>query len=670
LIGTELNHYKLIAALGAGGMGEVYLAEDKKLKRRIALKVLPPHMASAPEALARFRREAVAIAALNHPNIVTIHSIEESEGVHFLTMEVVDGKSLAELIVTGGMSLPALLDIAIPLARALAAAHERGITHRDLKPQNVMIANDGTVKILDFGLARFRPPVEGLDSAVATEARTQKGAIVGTFPYMSPEQAQGAGVDPPSDVFSVGVILYEMASGRRPFTGDNALAILSSILKDEPPSVEGLPTWLDAIIRRCLAKDPRERYQGGIELSQALARRDEGAPPGAPLARSDVPSISVRPFKTRAGDPELSEFADGLTEDVIAGLALFPHLSVIDEDSEGHRARFAIEGAVRKSGSCIRANVKLLDCASGSHLWAEQFDRDLVGGDVFAAQDALADRIVATVADSSGVLTRSLVALGKKKPASELTALDCVLRAYAYSWQWRPDEHAELRAALERAVEREPDDASAWACLALTYVDEDRKHYNPRSDSLERAMSAARRAVELDATSQLAYRALAEVYYSRRDVGAFRAAAARALMLNPRDTSNVGMVSVLLCYGGDWDYGTSIFKKAMAMNPHHAGWLYILEAFAHYREQAYDKSLEAAERINIPGYPGNHLLLAIANAQLGRDEAARRCVKDLLAVSPKYGKFARADLSKWFVSDEMVEHIIEGLRKAGLDIDD
>jgi tetratricopeptide (TPR) repeat protein len=360
-----------------------------------------------------------------------------------------------------------------------------------------------------------------------------------------------------------------------------------------------------------------------------------------------------------------------LTEDVIAGLALFPHLSVAAEGStQGRNERFAIEGAVRKSGFSIRVNLKLLDGSSGAHLWAEQFDRDLgTGGDVFAAQDALTDRIVATVADSSGVLTRSLVALGKKKTDSELTALDCVLRAFAYSWQWRPQEHAELRTALERAVEREPDDASAWACLALTYVDEHRKHYNPRPDPLTRAMSAARRAIELGATSQLAYRALAEVHYSRRELGAFRAAAERALMLNPRDTSNVGMLSVLICYGGDWDYGTSIFKKAMAMNPHHAGWLYILLAFSHYRAHEYEKALEAAERINMPGFPGNQLLLAVTNAQLGNGPAAKRSVDDLLGPSPRYGKFAREDLSRWFVSDDMVEHVVEGLRKAGLDVD-
>jgi serine/threonine protein kinase len=231
MIGAELNHYKVIAPLGAGGMGEVYVAEDKKLKRRVALKVLPAHMAESPERLARFRREAMAIASLNRPNIVTIHSIEESSGVHFLTMELVDGRALAELVEGGGMSAPELLQIAMPLSRALAAAHAKGITHRDLKPQNIMVANDGTVKILDFGLARFRTPKDDFDSEVVTEARTQNGGILGTFPYMSPEQAQGTGVDPRSDVFSFGVILYEMATGRRPFTGNTAIAILSAILR-------------------------------------------------------------------------------------------------------------------------------------------------------------------------------------------------------------------------------------------------------------------------------------------------------------------------------------------------------------------------------------------------------------------------------------------------------
>ena len=267
MIGQTLSRYKITGMLGEGGMGVVYRAEDSELGREVALKLLPAEMADNPKRLERFRREAKAVAAINHPNIVTIHSIESVETTHFLTMELVEGESLARLIPPGGMPLAKVFDIAIPLADALSSAHERGIVHRDLKPANVMITEENRIKVLDFGLAKL---VEDPDSgtgdpaltAVPTEL-TAEGMVMGTAPYMSPEQVEGLPMDHRTDIFSLGIVLYEMATGKRPFAGDTSAALVSSILRDSPPTVteinESLPRHLARIIEHCLEKDLEAR---------------------------------------------------------------------------------------------------------------------------------------------------------------------------------------------------------------------------------------------------------------------------------------------------------------------------------------------------------------------------------------------------------------------------
>jgi serine/threonine protein kinase len=277
LIGKTLGHYKVLEKLGRGGMGEVYVAEDTKLGRKVALKTLPSHLADSDELRQRFEREAKAIAALNHPNIVTIHSVEEAEGVHFITMELIGGKTLTELIPGQGFALNKFLDLTIPLTDAVAAAHDQGITHRDLKPDNIMVSDEGRVKILDFGLAKLKPevfPSSSDSSNLPTEHMTQEGRIMGTVAYMSPEQAEGKTVDHRSDIFSLGTVLYVMATGEKPFKGDSPGTILSSILRDTPTTITGLnpelPRELSRLVKRCLVKDPEHRYQSSKDLRNEL----------------------------------------------------------------------------------------------------------------------------------------------------------------------------------------------------------------------------------------------------------------------------------------------------------------------------------------------------------------------------------------------------------------
>jgi len=313
MVGSTLNHYRVLDLLGRGGMGEVYLAEDTRLRRRVALKVLPPSVARDPARRDRFEREARALAALNHPNIVAVHSVEQAGEVLFITMELVDGRPLSELIVPGGLPLDDLLKLAVPLSDAVGIAHAHNVIHRDLKPANVMVTSDGRLKVLDFGLAKT-VEVASLDEATAmasTGLATTAGQIVGTVDYMSPEQAQGHAVDRRSDIFSLGIVLYEMATGSRPFTGDTAISVLSSILKDTPPPATDLradlPLPLARLITRCLDKDPLLRPQSALDVRNELEGMASGRiAPSVPTtggadrtgaAVSGVPADAVGPTR-------------------------------------------------------------------------------------------------------------------------------------------------------------------------------------------------------------------------------------------------------------------------------------------------------------------------------------------------------------------------------------
>ncbi len=297
MIGETLAHYKILEKIGEGGMGEVYVAEDTKLKRQVALKLLPQNLAEDKERLQRFQREAEAIAALNHPNIVTIFSVEEDKGHHFLTMELVKGADLGDQIPAQGMSLEQIFDVAIPAAEALAAAHEQGIVHRDLKPANLMVTPEGRVKILDFGLAKLAGGFvsDGSTTQMATDSITQEGRILGTVAYMSPEQAEGKPIDHRSDIFSLGVVLYQMATGEPPFKGDTNLSTLSSILKDSPDSVTdlrtNLPRHLGRIITHCLEKDPKRRYQSAQDVVNELAALRREIDSGKTPSETSLPAM-------------------------------------------------------------------------------------------------------------------------------------------------------------------------------------------------------------------------------------------------------------------------------------------------------------------------------------------------------------------------------------------
>ena len=711
MIGTVLAHYRITGELGAGGMGEVYRATDSKLGREVALKVLPEEFVGDPHRLDRFEREARAVASLNHPHIVTIYSVEDADGIRFLTMELVEGKTLDGMIPEGGFDLATFFDLATPLAEAISAAHDKSVIHRDLKPANVMVDGEGRVKVMDFGLAKLQDTKDPSDSSeLPTEALTGVGMIVGTVPYMSPEQIEGRIVDHRTDIFSLGVLLYEMAIGERPFKGSSPPALMSSILRDVPSSVidirDDLPRHLARVIGRCLEKDRRDRYQTARDVFNELKalRRESSVtghsrPPVVPrsqsaqqagtsssqIRRSDVPWIAVLPFGCPAGDSEIETFADGLEEDIATGLSRFSYLFVVARKStrryrgeatdvrqvgEELGARYVMEGSVRRAGSRIRLGMNLIDASTGTHLWSETYNRDLEAADVFAMQDELTDRVVATVADPHGALTRSMAIETDSKNPESLTSHEAVLRLFLYRQRVSAEDHLITRTALEHAAERDPNNAEVLAALAGLCIEEANHDFNPRPDPLERALAIARRAVEADPSSQLAHFYLAQAYFHSQNPGAFRSAAIRALELNRRSTDTMAMLGILFGYSGDWDKSVGLVERAMELNPLHPGW-YRFSPFMNAYRQGHDvEALEIAQQINMPEYWGDPLARTVAHAQLGNQRAAQDAARDLLRVWPDFEKdYKRVGLDPWvYASPELEARIVDGLAKAGLNV--
>jgi TolB-like protein/tetratricopeptide (TPR) repeat protein len=705
LIDRTLGHYRITAAIGAGGMGEVYRAADGKLGRDVALKVLPAAMASDSEYLARFQREARAVAALNHPHIVTIYSVEEVGGVHFLTMELIEGRSLKQLIAAGVIPVEQILEMGAALADALASAHEKGIVHRDLKPANVMVTPQGRVKVLDFGLAKDVLAADATDTTLTSGGYTRPGQVMGTPAYMSPEQVAGRATDHRTDIFSMGIVLYEMACGQRPFLGRSPAELASAILCDAPKPLNelrpDLPEQCCEAIHRCLEKNVSERSLSARDLHTALrattgkrtadatrppiaaGRPFSTAPMGDPGSTSEGFWIAVLPFGYKGTNAEVAALAEGLTDEIVIGLSRFSYLKVLARSSTtkyAHQevdvravgkelgASYVMEGSLRLVGSKLRIAVELVDTNAGAHLWAETYDRAFHAEDVFALQDDVVPTIVSTVADTYGILPHTMSELLRNLDPEQLTPYESVLRSFAHFPRLSTAEHAASRSGLERAVQQAPGYADAWAMLSMVVREEHTHGFNVRPDPLGRASAAARRAVEIAPSNHLAYHALASAQFFRREFQAFRISADRAIALNPMDGFTAAYLGFLIAYAGDWERGCALAIRARRLNPHHPGWYWFGSFFDAYRQHDYRGALDYALKVNMPGFWRTNLALAAAYGQLGEEQAARESARGLLALRPDFPTIAREELEKWW-DPALVEHLIEGLRKAGLEID-
>jgi serine/threonine protein kinase/tetratricopeptide (TPR) repeat protein len=585
--GSHIGHYEILDSLGAGGMGEVYRALDSTLGRHVALKILPQDLAHDPVRIDRFRREARTVASLNHPHIVTIHSVEQDTetGAHFLTMELVEGASLDRQLPADGMPVAKLLDLAWALADALAAAHDRGIVHRDLKPGNVMLTADGRVKVLDFGLAKVNEPEASAESA-ETIARTREGVVMGTVPYMSPEQVEGRGVDARSDVFSLGVVLHEAATGSRPFQGASTAAVLSSILRDPPPPVgarrRDLPGAFGRLIARCLEKDRDRRVQTAKDVRNEIeATRRELTPgvrpPSGPSAAGtarDRRSIIVLPFTNLSPDADNAYFSDGLTEELIADLAKVNALSVISRSSsmrlkgttKGVRAigeelgvQYVLDGSVRKAGNSLRITAQLVDVATDAPLWSEKYAGTI--DDVFEVQERVSREIVKAL----GVrLTSEEARRLADRPIADPRAFGLYLQARQ---QLRRYAIPTAVALIEDAIRIEGETPPLVAMRAWATLWQVRLGIAPDQSPLDEAERVAQSLVAERPDASYVHALLGNLKYERGHLLEALRHFRRAIELEPNDTDSLVMMTFTLVGAGQDDEAQALAPRLVQSDP-------------------------------------------------------------------------------------------------------
>ena len=554
--GTRLASYEILALIGAGGQGEVYEAKDLSLGRRVAIKVLPAEMASNADRLKRFEREARAASALNHPNIVTIHEFGEHDGITYIAMELVEGITLRALIDKGPIPTDKLLRYAAQIAEGLAKAHDASLVHRDLKPENIIISNDDYIKILDFGLAMLQAFPQDVGSAVSTleKGNTTPGAILGTLAYMSPEQAKGYGVEFRSDQFSMGVIFHEMATGKPAFRKDTPAETLSSILRDEPKPLSEVPSSLASLVRRCLAKQPEQRYGKTSEIVQEL----RGI---SPASVRSAPSIAVLPFKNLSSDADNEYFSDGLTEEIITDLSKVRSMKVISQTSamllKGTKkdlrtiggelsVDYVLQGSVRRAGNNLRVMAQLIEVANDEHVWAEKYAGTME--DVFEIQETVSRKIV----DALNVqLTSEEDRRIAEKPIDNVRAYDCYLRArHEYSRLTREGVDAALRYLDEGLAIVGPNAllyaAKGRACMNLSIIDTVRHH-----EHLETCRVWANKVFELEPDSSRGHGLLGFVLYDFSETVEGLRHMERCYELDPNDLDNLQF----LCASYGWTVG-------------------------------------------------------------------------------------------------------------------
>ncbi len=546
MVGTTISHYEILEKLGEGGMGLVYKARDTQLGRLVAIKVLIAGTASEDHR-SRFIQEARAASSLNHPNIITIHDIVQIDQGECIVMELVRGRTVADMLEGGRIPVVDCLKIATQIADALAAAHAIGIVHRDLKPANVMVTPDGLAKVLDFGLAKLAAEDEGKDALggafddlertrsihMDSRPKTAEGAIIGTVAYMSPEQAQGNRVDARSDIFSFGAVLYEMLTGERAFQGNSGLATLTAVLRDNPKEFSKLnvqaPAEVQDIVMRCLRKDPDQRIQSMRDVKNALEQIYFASRSGImhltsgewkrPAPLRATPSIAVLPFLNLSSDKENEYFSDGLAEEIINALTKLENLRVTARTSafafrgeqqnvrdigEKLHVSSILEGSVRKAGNRVRISVQLIEVADGNNLWSERYDREMT--DVFEIQDEISQAIVASLkvrlASQSGSGTdlerpaKSLV----KRYTENLDAYNLYLKGRFELYKMTGEGLRNSKQLFEEAIRLDSNYALAYEGLAYAWYLEGFMGFMAPREAMPKAKTAVRRAIELDET--------------------------------------------------------------------------------------------------------------------------------------------------------------------------
>ena len=531
-VNSKISHYRIVSKLGAGGMGEVYLAEDTQLGRQVAIKLLPQATVSDEHARKRLVREARAVATLDHPNICSIYEIAEADGRSFIAMQYIEGETLDLRLKRKPVELHESLTIASQIADALTEAHTHGIIHRDIKPSNIIITSRGQAKVMDFGLAKAIQQPGTVDTTAQTQTRlTAPNAIAGTVPYMSPEQLRGEQVGVCSDIWALGVVLYEMIAGQLPFRGSTAFTVSSAILRESPAPISArVPVTLRRVIQRCLAKDPAERYQHASEFRAALevarqpSRRStdslKGRPKQVKAQRARIRSLAVLPLENLSRNPEEEYFADGMTDALITTLAQIGVLRVISRTSvmpyKGARKPLpeiarelnvdaVMEGTVMRSGNRVRIGAQLIHAATDTHLWAKSYESDM--RDVLALQNDVARSIAQEI--QIQLTPQEKARLARTGPVDP-EAYETFLKGRHHWYRRSPDALKRALHYLQQATAKDPTYALAHAGLADAYnsLGWDLFAIMAPAESFPKAREAAKRALELDQNCAEAHAAL------------------------------------------------------------------------------------------------------------------------------------------------------------------
>ncbi len=643
LVGKTILHYKVVEKLGEGGMGVVYLAEDTKLGRAVALKFLPGHRGVDDQDEARFVQEARLAATLNHPNICVIHAIEEHEGQLFISMEYVKGKDLKSKIKSGGMGLEEITGIMSSVADGLAVAHEKGIIHRDIKSDNIMVTADGHVKIMDFGLAKLR----------GTSGLTKSGDTVGTISYMSPEQFRGGEISPQTDLWSFGVVLYEALAGTLPFSGEHEAAIMYEVLNMEPKALQlfrsDVPEDLQIIASQLLQKDPSKRMSSTKELAERL-RKVSMEPP----APSSDKSIAVLYFENMSSEKESDYFCAGITEDIITDLSKINGLQVVSRKDvlpfrnkevntrqvgEALRVNYVLEGSVRKAGNKIRITAQLIDVRSGFHVWAERFDR--LVEDIFDLQDEVSLKIADALKVSFTGTTKQAAA---QRPVVDMRAYDFFMRGRDLLNIRGKKSNERAIQMLESALSIDPSFAPACAALAEAFSNM-YLWYDGDPQWLGKTIQMNQKALGLDPDSIEAQFGIAMVYLYQKRFTEAKRTLNNIIEKNHDSYDAIRWLGIIADITGDYDTAVKQYIHAAELKPYseepwmHLDMTYRRMGNAKESDDAARKIIEIGQR-KFEVNPDDVLTLsrmAIPYARFGEKEKAVSAIRRVVETAPNDG---------------------------------
>ncbi len=611
--GTRLGPYEILSPLGAGGMGEVYRARDDRLRREVAIKVLPTSFATDPDRLRRFEQEAQAAGSLNHPNITAVHDIGSHEGAPYIVTELLEGETLRSKLAGGLLPNRKAIEYAIQIAQGLAAAHDKAIVHRDLKPENLFVMKDGRVKILDFGLAKLVVPEPASDEA--TEAPTltavsEAGIVMGTVAYMSPEQVQGLPADTRSDIFAFGSVLYEMLSGERAFQRGSAAHTMSAVLTDEPPSLsvtnQSISPGLERVMRHCLEKSPEERFQSAHDIAFALREVSSRSAPvrAARQAPTGPRSLAVLPFVNVGGDPDAEYLSDGITESLIDRMSQIPGMKVVSRGSAFHYkgkdvgartvgrelgVRAVLTGRIVQRGDALSIHAELVDARDDTHLWGEEYNRRL--SDILAVQEEI-------VRDIYGKLRQRLTREEKKRLTKRYTENAEAYGLYLkgrYHWNKRTTEGIQKGIGyFQQAIEKDPMYTLAYSGLADSYAIHFLYTGLPSSETLPKAKAAAVKALEIDDTLAHAHATLAWTHqFFDWDFSAAEKEYRRAIELDPKYPTGHSWYSLLMSWLGRHEEAIAESERAYELDPLSAI-ISTTRVLVSYNSRQYDRTIEAA----------------------------------------------------------------------------